>query len=270
VLAKLRWRYAHASTAYKSKFIDQIVGLFGLHRKSAIRALRRAPPPLSAPALLGRPVEYRPAQLLSILKPIWLACQQPCGKRLVAALPDWLPFCKDDYHRLGVDTRQQLLSASAATPWDVTRPDFLELDTVALCGGSLAGDFSWMLDSVDSLTQWVEARAVWNKGWYNILEQLRDIETRLPFVLLGIDHDNGGELLNWRVLRYCQERRMPVQISRSRPYHRDDNAHIEKRTGRTFGNGLGMAASTIRTLCSCSTPLPRAHGGNYSTTFVPC
>ncbi len=196
VLAKLCLRYAHAGPAYKSKPIDQLVELFGLHRKSAICALRRTPRSPSVPALLGRPVEYRPAQLLPILKPIWLASQQPCGKRLVAALPDWLPFYEDEYRRLNRDTRQQLLSASATTPWEVTRPGFLELDTVALCGGSLQGDFTWMLDSVDFCSQWVEAHAVWNKSWYNTLEQWRDFEMRLPFALLGLDHDNGGELLN--------------------------------------------------------------------------
>jgi hypothetical protein len=103
----------------------------------------------------------------------------------------------------------------------------------------LEGDFTWMLDSVDFCTQWVEARAVWNKGWYNTLEQLRDIETRLPFALWGIDHDHGGELLNWHVLRYCQERRAPVQMSRSRPYHRDDNAHIEQKNWTHIRQWLG-------------------------------
>ena len=129
--------------------------------------------------------------------------------------------------RPGTLLRQQI--PIATTPWAVTRPGYLELDTVALGGGRLDGDFIWMLDSVDCCTQWVEARAVWNKGWYNTLEQLRDIETRLPFALLGIDHDNGGELLNGHVLRYCQARRAPVLMSRSRPYHSDDNAPIEQK-----------------------------------------
>ncbi len=263
VLAKLRFRYAHAGRAYKSKLIDQVVALFELHRKSAIRALCRPDPPPSRARRLGRPRTYAPAQLLPVLKPIWLAAQQPCGLRLAAALPDWIPAYEQEYGRLAAAIRAPLLAASpatldrllgpvrahaqrprggtrpgtllrqqipiATTPWEVTRPGFLELDTVALCGGSLAGDFIWMLDSVDFYSQWVEARAVWNKSWQNTLEQLRDIETRLPFALLGIDHDNGGELLNWHVLRYCQERRAPVQMSRSRPYHSDDNAHIEQK-----------------------------------------
>jgi len=273
VLAKLRSRYAHAGPIYKSKLLDQAVELFGLHRKSAIRALRRTPCPPGAPVLLGRPCEYRADQPLPLLKPIWLAAQQPCGKRLVAALPDGLPFYEQEHRRLSRDTREQVLSASAATlerllhplraqyrrhpggtrpgtllrqpiplattPWDSTQPGYLELDTVALCGGSLDGDFVWMLDSVDFCTQWVEARAVWNKGWFNTLEQLRDIEARLPFALRGIDNDNGGALLNGHVLRYCQERQQPVQMSRSRPYHKDDNAHIEQKNWTRIRQGFG-------------------------------
>jgi len=203
VLAKLRSRYAPAGPAYKSKLIDQVVELFGLHRKSAIRALRRAPRPPGNPVLIGSRRQYRSEQLLPILKPIWLACQQPCGKRLVAALPDWLSHYEEDYRRLARDTRERVLSASAATldrllqplrvcyrrapggtrpgtllrqqipiattPWEITQPGYLELDTVALCGGSLAGDVVWMLDSVDFCTQWVEARAVWNTGLFNTL-----------------------------------------------------------------------------------------------------
>lgn len=263
VLTKLRDRYTRAGKEHKTKILNQVVELFGLHRKAAIRTLCRQPRPLARPALIGRPREYEPARLLPVLTPIWRACQQPCGKRLVAALPDWVPAYEQEFGSIDTDRRAQLLAISAATldrllapvrmqqhrarsgtrpgtllrqqipiattPWNVDRPGYLELDTVALCGGSLAGDFTWMLDGVDFCTQWVAARAVWNRGWYNTLEQLQDIEGQLPFTLLGVDSDNGGELLNWHVLRYCQDRRHPVQMSRSRPYHTDDNAHVEQK-----------------------------------------
>jgi hypothetical protein len=262
VLAKLRGRYARAGKEHKTKILDQLVELFELHRKAAIRAVRRPPAPCGA-VRLGRPREYEPMRLLPVLKPIWLGCQQPCGKRLAAALPDWLPAYEQDQGRVSSAVREQWLTASpatldrllapvrmryrrahtgtrpgtllrqqspiATTPWDVDRPGFLELDTVALCGGSLDGDFVWMLDGTDFCTQWTEARAVWNRGWHNTLEQLKDVEGRLPFPLLGVDSDNGGELLNWHVLRWCQQRRQPVGMSRSRPYHKDDNAHVEQK-----------------------------------------
>jgi hypothetical protein len=66
------------------------VELFGYHPKAAIRALGRPGLVRAAPMILGWPKEYEPEKLLAVLKPNWLAALQPCGKRLVAALPDWV------------------------------------------------------------------------------------------------------------------------------------------------------------------------------------
>ena len=115
VLAKLRLRYAHAGPAHKSKLLDQVVALFDLHRKSAIRALRRSDPASHPAPQLGRPRAYPPAQLLPVLKPIWLAAQQPCGVRLAAALPDWLPAYEQEHGPLAATIREPLLAASPAT-----------------------------------------------------------------------------------------------------------------------------------------------------------
>ncbi|WP_143002925.1 hypothetical protein [Nitrosospira sp. Nsp1] len=48
--------------------------------------------------------------------------------------------------------------------WDITLPGFMEADTVAHCGNSLAGDFVWGLTLSDILTGWTECRATWSKG----------------------------------------------------------------------------------------------------------
>lgn len=103
VLAKPRTRYAHAGSQHKSKLMDQAVALFGLHRKSASRALRRAPRSSSPTVPLGRPRQYRSDLLPPILKPVWLGCQQPFSKRLLAVLPDWLPFYEGAYRPLSRD-----------------------------------------------------------------------------------------------------------------------------------------------------------------------
>jgi hypothetical protein len=263
VMDKLRGRYARAGRRHRTKLIDQAVGLFDYHRKAAIRALRHTPRPPQAPAFIGRPLKYEPAVLLPPLKAIWLASQQPCGKLLAAALPDWVPAYEAYHRKLVPDVRQSLLAASPATLdrllaparaqhgrarggtrpgtllrqqiplrgglWDENQAGYLEIDTVALCGGRLDGDLVWMLDTVDICTTWVEARAVWNRGQANTLEAIRDIEARLPFALLGLDSDNGGEFLNWHLLHWCQERAQPVKFTRSRPYKKDDNAHIEQK-----------------------------------------
>jgi hypothetical protein len=113
--------------------------------------------------------------------------------------------------------------------WDISKPGFVEADTVAHCGTSLAGDFVWSLILTDIHTAWTESRAVWNRGSTDVVTQTRDIEQCLPFQLLGFDCDNGSEFLNHHLLRYFAERDRPVHFTRSRPYRKNDNAHVEQK-----------------------------------------
>jgi hypothetical protein len=262
ILGKMQKRYERAGVEYKSRLITEVVELFGYHRKAAIRALGR-PPRLGAgaPLVIGRPREYDPEKLLCVLKPIWLAALQPCGKRLVAALPDWVAGYEEDHQRLDSDLRQSLLEASAATLDRLLRPlraqhrrrggtrpgtllrqeipirtewaqegaGYLELDTVALCGGSLDDRHAWMLDGVDIRTTWNELRATPNRSQAATLEQIRDVEASLPFELLGLDSDNGGEFINHHLVDYAHQRARPLALSRGRPYRKNDNAHVEQK-----------------------------------------
>jgi hypothetical protein len=123
LLAKLRRACARAGLVYKRQLLDQAVSLLGYHRKAAIRALRARPAVLRPPGLLlGRPKTYHPDTLLPILKPICLAALQPCGLRLRALLPQWLPAYEADHRRLDADLRQALLSASPRTLDRLLRP----------------------------------------------------------------------------------------------------------------------------------------------------
>ena len=264
VLEKLRGRYARAGQEHKAQIINPVVELFGYHRKAAIRVLRDKPlPSPSVPHVIGRPRLYEPEKLLVPLKTIWLCAHQPCGKLLVAALPEWVPAYEAYHCALGSEVREQLLSASAATLdrllvpvrvqyrkgrggtkpgtllrqqipvrggiWEEDKPGYLELDTVALCGGRLDDLHAWMLDGVDICTTWIEARALENRSEAATLTQLQDVEASLPFALLGADSDNGGEFLNWHLLRHWQDRARPVVVTRSRAYHKNDNAHVEQK-----------------------------------------
>lgn len=260
VLRKLRPRYGRAGKEHKSKIITEVVQLFGYHRKAALRALRNKEPVRGA-YVIGRPKEYDPEKLAQPLKTIWLAALQPCGERLKAALPEWLPAYETDHHRLDPDVRQALLRASRATldrllipvriahrrrattrpgtllrqqipirtEWAIQEPGFLEMDTVALCGGVLDDRHVWMFDAVDIQTTWNEMRALPNRGETATLEQIRGVEDHLPFALQGVDSDNGGEFINHHLVRHFQQRSKPVGFTRSRPYKKNDNAHIEQK-----------------------------------------
>jgi len=97
VLVRMRERYIRAGREYKSRLVSELVALFGYHRKVALRALRPRAERPRVPAVIGRPREYAPERLLPALKAIWLAALQPCGKRLVAALPEWVPAYEADH-----------------------------------------------------------------------------------------------------------------------------------------------------------------------------
>ncbi len=262
VLTKLRWRYRSAGAQHKRKLLDQAQELLGYHRKAAIRALR-APTVVRGPRIItGRPVLYDPGVLLRWLRPIWAATDYACGRRLVAMLPEWVPAYEQHERRLPGEVREKLLMASGRTldrlleplrgqgagrgltrpgtllrqqipirgsVWEEGKAGWLEVDTVALCGGSVAGEFVWMVDGVDYATTWVEVRAMWGRGQAGTLAALQDVEGSLPFDLLGLDSDNGGEFLNHHVVSWLQKRKRPVFMTRSRPYKKDDNAHVEQK-----------------------------------------
>ena len=262
LLVKLRRRYESAGAEHKRKLLDQAQELLGYHRKSAIRALR-AKAVIRGPLILtGRPRTYEPALLQRWLRPIWAATDYACGRRLVAMLPEWIPAYEQHERRLPGEAREKLLQASGRTLdrlleplrgpgvgrsltrpgtllrhqipirgslWEEGKAGWLEVDTVALCGGSVAGEFVWMVDGVDYATTWVEVRAMFGRGQHGTLAALQDVEASLPFALLGLDSDNGGEFLNHHVLHWLQKRQRPVFMTRSRPYKKDDNAHVEQK-----------------------------------------
>jgi hypothetical protein len=261
-LEAIRGRYRKTNRAGKARILDEFCAVCGYNRKYAIRLLGRkkaAPPRRRA----GRKPKYDHPQLLEALRRIWLASDQLCGKRLKVALPLWLPHYEADYGTLPAEARTGLLAASASTldrllkpvrvvhpkglsgtkpgtllkqqipirceHWDVTRPGFVEADTVAHCGNSLAGDFVWSLTMTDILTGWTECRATWNKGSLGVITQIKAIEVALPFPLKGFDCDNGSEFLNHHLVRYFSGHPEKPAFTRSRPYKKNDNAHVEQK-----------------------------------------
>jgi hypothetical protein len=268
-------RYKRANRKEKSIILNEFCQNCGYHRKHAIRALRtfkRFTKP--KPKRRGKPSVYNKATIITPLKRIWLAANLPCSKRLKAILSLWLPFYETEYgklpqyvltalHGISASTIDRLLKPtrikykgrgrSTTKPgtllkkqipiktdqWDETRPGFLEADTVAHCGESMAGMFAFTIDCVDIATTWTEQRAVWGKGETGVLEQIKDIEDSIPFTLLGFDSDNGSEFLNHHLLRHFHHRKQPVQFTRSRPYHKDDNAHVEQKNWTHVRQWLG-------------------------------
>jgi hypothetical protein len=99
--------------------------------------------------------------------------------------------------------------------------------------------FAYTIDCVDIATGWSEQRAAWGKGETAVLKQIKQIEKSLPFPLLGFDSDNASEFLNRHLLKHFAQRKRPVRFTRSRAYHKDDNAHVEQKNWTHVRQWLG-------------------------------
>ena len=101
------------------------------------------------------------------------------------------------------------------------------------------GDFINSVTTVDIATTWTEVRGTWGRGSSGVIEQLKSIEGSLPFTVLGYDADNGGEVLNWHIIDYFHDRKIPAAVTRSRSYQKNDNAHVEQKNNTVPRRYLG-------------------------------
>jgi len=298
-------RYKRASLKQKTLILNEFCLNCGYHRKHAIRVLnnfKRFTKP--KPKKRGKPSKYNKPSIIEPLKKIWLTANLPCSKRLRVIIPLWLPAYGKEFGGLALDVVKALLKISPATidrlleparvkyrgrgrsstkpgtllrkqipiktdQWDEMRPGFLEADSIAHCGESLLGDFVYTIDFVDIASGWTEQRAVWGKGETDVLKQIQDVEDSLPFPLLGFDCDNGSEFLNWHLMRHFAQRDKPVQFTRSRPYHKDDNAHVEQKNWTHVRQWFGYHRLDKRVLVGLMNDLYTQEWSQYHNFFLP-
>lgn len=254
---KLRERYSRMTgRKARGKILDEYIGVTGFERKYAIKVLGRTRRKSSAKSQRGKKAKYKPA-VGKALEELWWAMDQPCGKRMRDMIPLWL----DDFKGVDQSTKEGLLQMSPATidrwlaprkvagakkrlpprsenavkalveiraqSWDKNEPGWTEIDTVAHCGGDMSGSFIWTLTSVDIASGWSEVRPVWNRGQHTTLQGVEAITEAQPFDLRGIDSDNGGEFVNHHLYRWAKEKK--IKQTRSRPYRKNDQAHVEQK-----------------------------------------
>lgn len=266
-IERYRERYRQAGRKRKSEILGDFCEFTGWHRKSATRRLGKQPsgrPPKGKKR--GRKSRYDRKAFVDALKLIYFATEQMCSKLLKGAIPHWLRWIEAEYGAFSADVREDLLRISSATidrilkplrvkygkslsgtkpgnmlrieipiragVWEEEYPGYLEADTVAHCGNSMAGQFVWSITMTDIASHWTENRAVWHKAAKGVVSAVKDIEKQLPFELRGFDCDNGGEFINRYLVQYFTKehpRRNLIQFTRSREYRKNDNAHVEQR-----------------------------------------
>ncbi|MDR3570987.1 MAG: transposase family protein [Candidatus Pacebacteria bacterium] len=123
------------------------------------------------------------------------------------------------------------------TDWDDAKPGYCEVDTVAHSGGDMSGDFYWTLSVTDVCTGWYEGAALRSKSQSETLRHIQSIRARLPFELLGIDSDNGGEFMNYHLLKFCQDEK--IVFTRCRPYVKNDQCRVEQKNNSIVRRNTG-------------------------------
>jgi hypothetical protein len=259
LLASIYEPYRKAGRREKALILTTFCTSTGYHRKYAIHLLSHPAEPRAKRRQVRR-ARYGP-EVLRVLSKIWEAAGYPWSVRLKALLPLWLPWARQRL-KISAQVEQQLLAISPRTmdrrlkplkqrlgrrlygrtkpgsllkhqiplqtaSWAETRPGFMEIDLVSHSGNAASGEFLHSLNVTDLATTWVETRAVLGKGQSGIVSALTEISQVLPFPLRGLDSDNGSEFINGHLVRFCQQRK--IQFTRSRPYKKDDNAHVEQK-----------------------------------------
>ena len=262
LLEEIRPRYLKAKRSEKATILDEFVAVTSYHRKYATRILKHGRPRQSGKKH-GFHKIYQ-GEVVVALEQIWEVCGRICSKRLQPFLPEMVKVLERCGElRLTEQTKMLLLQMSRSTidrclgpvrfehpshglsttkpgsllkkaipvrtytPWDEDQPGFLEIDLVAHCGGTMEGQFLYTLTCVDLSTGWIECLAVRRRTQQAVFEAIQAMRTYLPFLLLGIDSDNGSEFINDLLYQYCLSEK--ITFTRSRPYQKNDQAHVEQK-----------------------------------------
>jgi len=266
ITKEMAQRYRRVGKRERGLMLDELCALAGYNRSYAARLLRAkvrgAPPPRKRRR--GRRAVYGP-ELIAPLAKVWATLGGICGKRLAAVMARTVDALERHGELALTDAaRAQLLAMSAATidrllagrrrrlrltgmthtkpgsllksqipvrtfaEWDQERPGFVEIDLVGHEGGDARGEFAYSLCVTDVASGWTEVRVVRNRARRWTFEALLDVRACLPFPLLGIDSDNGGEFINAHLLSWCGERH--VSFTRSRAYEKNDSCYVEQKS----------------------------------------
>lgn len=272
MIEAIRPRYLKANKAGKEQILDEFVATTGYHRKYAIRVLKHGPKPKGLKKQ-GRRKIYQ-GEVVNALEQIWEVYGRICSKRLHPFLSEGVAIL-ERFHELDLspEIKQLLLSMSPATmdrclrkarfthpqhglsttkpgyllkkaipvrtftPWEDEHPGFLEIDLVAHCGQTTAGTYLNTLTATDLATGWTECLALPNKTQIAVSQAIGDLRKNLPFPLLGLDSDNGSEFINDTLYRYCLSEH--ITFTRSRPYQKNDQAHVEQKNWSVVRHTIG-------------------------------
>lgn len=255
----LRDKYLQAqSKQSKTEIMTELTSNLGYSRKYAIYKLNKPKEGVKIRQKRNRKKVY-PSSLKFPLKKIWEINRKPCSKRLKPILPELIyKLRKFNEIAMSDEERDQLCSLST---WkidellkefrvvrgksgtkrskyflnkkiqvrtnfdDVNEPGHIEMDTVHHCGERLEGKYAVTLNNIDIETLWSEQECFLSCLGRKVISSVDSIRRRLPFDVMSVDFDNGGEFKNYKFMMYCEKNQ--IEITRSRSYRKNDQCYVE-------------------------------------------
>lgn len=267
-------RYVQMSRKERTQILDEMEQVTGLDRKTLIRHMNGNP--TRKPRRKQRGKTYGP-EVDDALRVIAESFDYICAERLTPNLVSMAlqlaahgelqvtPSLPEQLSRISVSTVRRRLKKverlelwrlprrkgptppnsitrdipMKRIPWDEREPGHFEVDLVHHCGLSAAGDYVHTIQMIDIATGWSERVAVLGRSQRVMEDAFRRILARLPFPVLEIHPDNGSEFFNHHLLRFWKSVVQGVQLSRSRPYYRNDNRIVEQKNSTLVRAYLG-------------------------------
>lgn len=265
--------YCKGSKKQKGKMLDAVVEVSGLKRKQCIKRFRKMQmrdPATTEPR--GRPVCYTP-DCIAALKEVWEIGSEACGENLHSQIGEYIDtqirddlWIHDDVatfklrkmsegsvkkyvggfvrtrRNFGGKSTTQKGSVISMVPirmdgWKEAEVGVEQIDTVAHCGDTTAGDYAFTVNATDVATLWGSRRAQWNKGQEATHGSLQYMRAGSPFPWTEAHPDSGSEFINRMVVEYAATTNL--RMTRSRPYHKNDNCFVEERNGHVVRAYVG-------------------------------
>jgi hypothetical protein len=296
-IKRLQERYRQSDKRMKTMLLTEFCLTWNVDRKHAIKLLngKRGGPKKKA----GRKPTYD-ERLVRHITVLWDSMERIHPKRVRAAIPIWLPFYRDP--EFDPNLKSQILKMSASTierflnrgrkvikglsltrrskffryriplantNEKVINAGHVAADTVAHCGDDISGSFAWSLTVTDRLTAWTENRALASKKANSVRAAMGRIEQTLPFKIKSIQTDCGSEFLNYLMMKYFHNRPAPVVMSRSRPYQKNDNAHVEQKNFTHVRECFGYERIHDLNLVSLMNEIYRDYWNPLHNFFLP-
>jgi hypothetical protein len=271
-LRKMQERYLQADRKERGQLLDEMEAVTELHRKSLVRLMKGNL--ARRPRRRQRGRTYGP-EVDDALRVIAESTDYICAERLTPNLP-WLaqhlaahdeltlsPQLLEQLEQISVSTVERILSRirqdeprlprrgpkrtnnllrdvpMKRIPWQEQEPGHFEVDLVHHCGPTASGEYVHTIQMIDVATAWSERVAVLGRSYLVMEDGFSRILARLPFRVQEVHPDNGSEFFNNHMLRFWEGLKPKPHLSRSRPYHKNDNRFVEQKNATLVRAYLG-------------------------------